>query len=217
MALTKEMIWKAADELDADGTKPTLANVRKRLGGVGSFTTIQEAMSEWKNRKQQEAQPLIDPPPPALAQLLESFGADIWNLARVSADQALDAKRRVIEENAAQIREQAEEAIALADSMDAELHDLRAKIAGLEETAALYRELQANYHALEERAELELKHQKEHSAQEIHRAVTRANEKDSEAIEARKSERLALDRAARAEGQVEALEKQLDQQSKKSK
>ncbi|MBG4612378.1 DNA-binding protein, partial [Klebsiella pneumoniae] len=32
MALTKEMIWKAADELDADGTKPTLANVRKRLG-----------------------------------------------------------------------------------------------------------------------------------------------------------------------------------------
>jgi hypothetical protein len=93
--------------------------------------------------------------------------------------------------------------------MDAELHDLRAKIAGLEETAALYRELQANYHALEERAELELKHQKEHSAQEIHRAVTRANEKDSEAIEARKSERQALDRAARAEGQVEALEKQL--------
>jgi len=189
--------------------KPTLANVRKRLGGVGSFTTIQEAMSEWKNRKQQEAQPLIDPPPPALAQLLENFGADIWNLARVAADQALDGKRRVIEENAAQIREQAEEAIALADSMDAELHDLRAKIAGLEETAALYRELQANYHALEERAELELKHQKDHSAQEIHRAVSRANEKDSEAIEARKSERQALDRAARAEGQVEALEKQL--------
>jgi ABC-type transporter Mla subunit MlaD len=166
-------------------------------------------MSEWKNRKQQEAQPLIDPPPPALAQLLENFGADIWNLARVAADQALDGKRRVIEENAAQIREQAEEAIALADSMDAELHDLRAKIASLEETAALYRELQANYHALEERAELELKHQKEHSAQEIHRAVTRANEKDSEAIEARKNERQALDRAARAEGQVEALEKQL--------
>jgi len=54
-----------------------------------------------------------------------------------------------------------------------------------------------------------LKHQKDHSAQEIHRAVTRANEKDSEAIEARKSERQALDRAARAEGQVEALEKQL--------
>jgi len=206
MALTKEMIWKAADELDADGTKPTLANVRKRLGGVGSFTTIQEAMSEWKNRKQQEAQPLIDPPPAALAQLLENFGADIWNLARVAADQALDGKRRVIEENAAQIREQA---IALAGSMDAELNELRAKIASLEETAALYRELQAKYHALEERAELELKHQKEHSAQEIHRAVTRANEKDSEAIEARKNERQALDRAARAEGQVEALEKQL--------
>lgn len=52
--------------------------------------------------------------------------------------------------------------------MDAELNELRAKIASLEETAALYRELQAKYHALEERAELELKHQKEHSAQEIH-------------------------------------------------
>ena len=39
MALTKEMIWKAADELDADGTKPTLANVRKRLGGCLLYTS----------------------------------------------------------------------------------------------------------------------------------------------------------------------------------
>lgn len=39
MAITKEQIFAVADELDAAGQNPTLASVRKQLGG-GSFTTI---------------------------------------------------------------------------------------------------------------------------------------------------------------------------------
>ena len=44
MAVTREQIFAVADELDAAGQKPTLAAVRKALGG-GSFTTISEAMN----------------------------------------------------------------------------------------------------------------------------------------------------------------------------
>ena len=59
MAISKESIWVVADELDAVGDKPTLAVVRKRLGG-GSYTTISEAMSEWNARKANEATDAIE-------------------------------------------------------------------------------------------------------------------------------------------------------------
>ena len=47
MALTVAQIHQAADELDAEGIRPTLAAVRKRVGS-GSFTTISEAMTSWR-------------------------------------------------------------------------------------------------------------------------------------------------------------------------
>ena len=48
---TKDEIWAAAQALADAGERPTLAAVRKVVGG-GSFTTISEAMAEW--RAQQE-------------------------------------------------------------------------------------------------------------------------------------------------------------------
>ncbi|EAN5736141.1 hypothetical protein EJD04_25860 [Salmonella enterica] len=50
MAITTEQIMKAADELNQEGQNPTLARVRKKLGG-GSFTTISEVMIEWRALK----------------------------------------------------------------------------------------------------------------------------------------------------------------------
>ena len=50
MAISKDQIFAAADELDAAGQSPTRAAVRKALGG-GSFTTISEGMTDWKARK----------------------------------------------------------------------------------------------------------------------------------------------------------------------
>jgi len=48
---------------------PTLAAVRKGLGG-GSFTTISEAMTEWKARKAAREKPLNEPAPQAVAERL---------------------------------------------------------------------------------------------------------------------------------------------------
>jgi hypothetical protein len=50
MAFSKDDIFKAADTLDAAGQSPTLAAVRKALGG-GSFTTISEPLNEWKAKR----------------------------------------------------------------------------------------------------------------------------------------------------------------------
>ncbi len=43
MAISKKSIFDAADALDAAGQRPTLAALRKAVGG-GSFTTISEAI-----------------------------------------------------------------------------------------------------------------------------------------------------------------------------
>lgn len=57
MAITKQDIHAVADQIAADGGSPTLAAVRRVLGG-GSFTTISEAMQEWKAARQNAAAPI---------------------------------------------------------------------------------------------------------------------------------------------------------------
>ena len=59
MALTIQQVHNTADQLQEQGIKPTLAEVRKALGG-GSFTTISEAMKSWRQDNQQEEQPKED-------------------------------------------------------------------------------------------------------------------------------------------------------------
>ena len=60
---TKEDIWAAATMLAEAGERPTLSAVRKVVGG-GSYTTISEAMAEWRARQTQTApsrEPFIKP------------------------------------------------------------------------------------------------------------------------------------------------------------
>jgi chromosome segregation ATPase len=146
MALTRDQIWQVANELAAEAIKPTLSNVRKRLGS-GSYTTIQEAMAEWKSRRQQASTPNREPAPAELTALTQ--------------------------EN---------------NQLKTELHELR---------------------AAQERLTAELADVKRKSGEEINRTMEKANRKDTEAIEARKGEKAAIERAARAEGKVEALQGQL--------
>lgn len=40
MAITRESIWTAADQLDAEGDRPTLAAIRKKLGGGCGFLNL---------------------------------------------------------------------------------------------------------------------------------------------------------------------------------
>lgn len=49
LAVTKEQIFSAADELAAAGQKPTLEAILQRTGG--SYTTIWPALNEWKARQ----------------------------------------------------------------------------------------------------------------------------------------------------------------------
>ena len=196
-AITREAIWEAADELEAAGARPTLAAVRKKLGG-GSFTTISDAMTVWKERQRQRAQPVAEPLPGELASSVNSLAAEIWAAARGAAERALAGERERLAAEQAEVRAQAAEAVELADGLAVEIEGLREQAT----TAAAARDKLAQDLAQSQAL-------KQEAERETQRAVERAMARDLEAKDARISERAALDRAGRAEGEVGTLRDQL--------
>lgn len=131
MAITKEQIFTVADELDAAGQNATLAAVRKALGG-GSFTTISEAMTEWKARKAEKEAPIREAPPQTVTDLLSGLGAEVWSAALTLANGRLQSERASLEEARVQLEADKSEAAELADQVSAELDALKTERAGQE-------------------------------------------------------------------------------------
>ncbi|HGV0688939.1 TPA: DNA-binding protein [Escherichia coli] len=196
MALTKQDIWRCADELDAEGIRPTLAAVRKKLGS-GSFTTISDAMAEWKSRKA-VALPSPEPLPVTVSEQLAEFGNALWAIALANANARLDEDRKQIEADKAAISQQLAEAVELADTLTRENDQLREQIEQLEPMAR-------------ERDKLadQLAEVKRRSADELNRCMEKVTRRDNEAIEARKQAKEASERAASLQGQVEVLKEQI--------
>jgi len=124
MALTKDQILQAADQLAAAGTAPTLAAVRSAVGG-GSYTTINEALKEWKAKQQATNAPIREPAPAAVATRLEELGADIWAVALELAKARLTSEREALEATRQQLETAQQEATELADQLSAELETLQ--------------------------------------------------------------------------------------------
>lgn len=144
MAITKDQIFTAADTLDAAGHGATLAAVRKALGG-GSFTTISEAMTEWKARKAAKETPLREAPPQAVVDLLSNLGVEVWSAALSLANARLASERAALDEARVQLEADKTEAAELADQVSTELDALKA------ERAAQDAEIARLRHAAEER------------------------------------------------------------------
>ena len=96
MAITKDQIFQAADQLTVAGESATMAAVRKLLGG-GSYTTISPVLNEWKARQKEATAPLREPAPQAVGDRLAEVGADIWAMALGLANSRLAAEREALE------------------------------------------------------------------------------------------------------------------------
>ena len=126
MALTKDQILQAADQLAAAGTTPTLAAVRAAVGG-GSYTTINEALKEWKAKQQAAAMPLREPAPEGISKRLDEVGAEVWAIALELANARLTSEREALEVTRTQMEIAQREATELADQLSAELETLQAQ------------------------------------------------------------------------------------------
>ena len=130
MTSTTARIFEIADELDAAGQNPTLAIVRKALGG-GSYTTISQAMNEWRAKKAAKETPIREAAPQAMTDLLGQFGMEIWAQALQLANGRLAAEREALEKARQEIEAQRLEAAELADQVSAELEAARQEASSL--------------------------------------------------------------------------------------
>ena len=139
MAITKKAIFDAADVLDAGGQRPTLAALRKAVGG-GSFTTISEAMKEWWAFRAVREAPAREPAPAVVGERLGVVADEIWALALQMANERLAGEREAFDAARAQAEDEKQEAVELADVVTAELETLQGKLSALEEAERTARE-----------------------------------------------------------------------------
>lgn len=125
MAITKDQIHQAADQLTAAGESATMAAVRKLLGG-GSYTTINEGLKEWKAKQQATVTPIREPAPEGISKRLDEVGAEVWAIALELANARLTSEREALEATRAQLETSQQEATELADQLSAELETLQA-------------------------------------------------------------------------------------------
>jgi chromosome segregation ATPase len=137
MAITREQIYQAADELNGQGVAPTLAAVRKRVGS-GSYTTISDIMSEWRAERKGAEQPAAnrEPAPQSIADRLAAVGDEIWSLALEQSSERLKAAHAEFDVTRNELEQARDEAGALADQLAEELQATQAQIAAMNEQVA---------------------------------------------------------------------------------
>ena len=89
MAITKEQIIQAAEELGTEGGNVTMNAIRERLKG-GSFATISPVLREWKHSREKTAQTALEMPS-ELNGAIQRAGAEIWSVASALASAKLEA------------------------------------------------------------------------------------------------------------------------------
>ena len=137
MALTTQDIHAAADQLQEQGVKPTLAEVRKALGG-GSFTTISDAMQSWKREQQEEQELQMVDLPSGITERLHTLGADMWQTAIDLANDRLSKEREaleVVKVKAQAETDEAQEAVKTLEGEQADLLQQLDDVTGTAETA----------------------------------------------------------------------------------
>ncbi len=123
MALSKEQIFQAAEQLVAAKETPTLTNVRKLLGG-GSFSTISEAMAEWRTQQTASAKHHIALPQP-LSNRFQTLSHELWSNALDLANKQLRQEYEALKAARSQMETAQQEAATLADQLSHGLETLQ--------------------------------------------------------------------------------------------
>ena len=231
---TKQDIFETADRLVEEGKNPTLANVREAMGG-GSFTTISQAMTEWKAKQAAEKQTIREAAPEAITSRAVELSAEIWAVAQEMANARLSNEREALEQNRLSIEASQKEAIDLADQLSSDLETLQTAYnkmvddvksanelleARMQTNLSIQKQLDAAEIRIEEsnarmedlRGELKHAHEEERAQREQHSEDTKLlNEKLAEAQQTASDSRAA---AARLEGELKQIQEEVITQRK---
>ena len=127
MAITREQILETASRLQAQGIKPTQTNVREALGG-GSFTTIAEALREWRADQDQTAQLQQVVIPSDITDRTNILIAQVWETAQSLANDRLIKEREALEHKEALINAEIDESNKIIETLENEQAELTAQL-----------------------------------------------------------------------------------------
>ncbi|WP_315766323.1 MULTISPECIES: DNA-binding protein [unclassified Bradyrhizobium] len=130
--ITRAEVHDAADQIDANGRKPTTKAIRE-ITKHGSYSTIETHLNTWTPRDQRLELPPI---PEGLTATVASLTADLWHMARTAAQTEATAAIGQATADAAEARAAAAHAGEQADRLAADLAAARQRIAELEKMVA---------------------------------------------------------------------------------
>jgi chromosome segregation ATPase len=178
MAITKERIWQVAEALVAAGENPTLAAIRKQLGG-GSFTTLSEALKEWRQQIQQKPVSEMVILPETIQTRILDFSKVLWQSALETAQAEVEYLKTEVEAREQTALQECAEAQALAVQVETELEQAKARIVQLE---AICHALEMKTHETQIIA-AEREQRIRMLEQELHTARTANEQRNDEAIQ----------------------------------
>jgi chromosome segregation ATPase len=228
MAITKTDIHNAADAIAAQGDTPTLAKVRAALGG-GSFTTISEAMGEWKAARQQQSvvTPIREAAPEAITERLHGFAADIWGTAMEKANARLQEEREALDEARkkmeATLAETQELAAQVSADLDAAQERIEEQAQAIEQAGAAAAAQAAQVLDLESRlaAQTDAAHTAAAALEEARKRVDQLtdllNQERTARSDAEQNANQASQAAAKAEAEAIAAQRRADEAEKREK
>lgn len=124
MVITKQDVFNTAAAIAARGDKPTLNEVRKALGS-GSFSTISDAMTEWRTIQKAAVVAISaasrETAPTSISSRLNELADDVWELALQMAHERLQSEREELERASCELKQARQEAVELADAVQADL------------------------------------------------------------------------------------------------
>lgn len=125
--ITDKDIFAAADELAAQGVKPTQTNVREHLGG-GSFATIGPALKRWKAAQWEQSELAAVELPEELAEALQALGGQVWQAAIAAAEAKLATERAALAEAREELEAEAAEAAEAVKQLEHEATEQQQKL-----------------------------------------------------------------------------------------
>jgi hypothetical protein len=130
MAITRDQIYTVANTLNTQGTRPTLAAVRRMLG-AGSFTTISDALNEWRMLQSTETDSTRADLPASFIERLNTFGSALWLDAMAVATNRFSMEKEVMEEKNREKEIYYKELNTLAEEYNETLEAAKAEIENL--------------------------------------------------------------------------------------
>lgn len=221
MALvTKQSVFDAANALKDKGQKPTIDAIRKALGG-GSFSPISELLKEWRagEAASQAAAPMIDQAPAALQERFGAVLASAWADALALANDRLESERRALATTREALEADKADAIAFANSLEADLEAAQLTIRQLTDAAAAAEKKHADQLATLAADAAQLREMLD-QVEADHQATTAAKTELAKALgDTRKQQESAQADVARLAGELaaaQAREKSADEKREKA-